>query len=62
MTAAVFDFKAIAARVARREPEIICAECNGAGWRFVRAPPGGPSFRYHEECQLCHNPKRLPSP
>lgn len=55
MTYAIFDFPAIAARVARRPAPIEhCTACSDAGWVFFH-------HNYHE-CLACHNPRCLPCP
>lgn len=56
----VFDFRDIAARISRREPKPVCDGCDDAGWERVASLYM--TVPYYRECQLCHNPKGLPSP
>ena len=55
----VFDFRSIAASVARREPTPVCTGCEDGGWEMYSTGHMDPHYRV---CSLCHNPKGLPCP
>lgn len=63
MTAVVFDFKYIAARLARRDPNVpACTGCNDRGWEQAPYNPYAPTLVVYRECTVCHNSKGRASP